>query len=85
MRVLAAALRSLQLRREIGALRLHSRKLYRRLLSRTFARELDAVMTLLTEERVVGVPRCRCSDTVGGSPLISSICGTKESVGVRRR
>ena len=37
---------------------------------------LDSVVTLPTEERVVGVPRCCCSATAGGSPSISETSGT---------
>jgi hypothetical protein len=38
--------------------------------------KLDSVVTLPTEERVVGAPRCCCSATAGGKPSIVSTCGT---------
>ena len=37
---------------------------------------LEIVVTLPTDERVVGVPRCCCSATAGGSPSIASTSGT---------
>jgi hypothetical protein len=36
----------------------------------------DSVVTLPTDERVVGEPRCCCSATAGGSPLMESTSGT---------
>jgi hypothetical protein len=36
----------------------------------------DSVVTLPTDERVVGDPRCCCSATAGGSPSIESTSGT---------
>ena len=36
----------------------------------------DSVVTLPTDERVVGEPRCCCSATAGGRPSISSTSGT---------
>ncbi len=38
--------------------------------------ELDRVLTLPTDERVVLAPRCCCSATAGGKPLMSSTSGT---------
>jgi hypothetical protein len=37
---------------------------------------LESVVTLPTEEREVGEPRCCWSATAGGSPSISSTSGT---------
>ena len=39
-------------------------------------RRFDSVVTLPTEERVVGVPRCCWSATAGGRSSISSTSGT---------
>ena len=36
----------------------------------------DSVVTLPTDERVVGDPRCCCRATAGGKPSISSTSGT---------
>ena len=36
----------------------------------------ESVVTLPTDERVVGEPRCCCSATAGGRPSISSTSGT---------
>jgi hypothetical protein len=36
----------------------------------------DSVVTLPTEERVPGVPRCCCKATAGGSPSMASTAGT---------
>ena len=51
-------------------------------------RRFDSVVTLPTDERVVGVPRCCCSATAGGSPSMSSTSGTrhlmKQTAGIRR-
>ena len=38
--------------------------------------EFDKVLTLPTEERVVGEPRCCCKATAGGRPTMSSTSGT---------
>ncbi len=37
---------------------------------------LDSVVTLPTEERVLGVPRCCCKATAGGRPSMESTSGT---------
>ncbi len=37
---------------------------------------LDSVVTLPTEERVLGVPRCCCKATAGGNPSMESTSGT---------
>ena len=37
---------------------------------------LDSVVTLPTDERALGVPRCCCSATAGGRPSIASTSGT---------
>ena len=37
---------------------------------------LPMVVTLPTEERAVGVPRCCCRATAGGRPSIRSTWGT---------
>ena len=37
---------------------------------------LDSVVTLPTDERAFGVPRCCCSATAGGNPSIASTSGT---------
>ncbi|WP_282456473.1 hypothetical protein [Chitinophaga sedimenti] len=37
---------------------------------------LESVVTLPTDERVVGAPLCCCRATAGGSPSISSTSGT---------
>ena len=37
---------------------------------------LESVVTLPTDERVVGEPRCCCRATAGGRPSISSTSGT---------
>lgn len=37
---------------------------------------LDRGVTLPTDERAFGVPRCCCSDTAGGRPSIESTSGT---------
>ncbi len=37
---------------------------------------LDRVVTLPTDDRADGVPRCCCSATAGGSPSIESTSGT---------
>ena len=36
----------------------------------------ESVVTLPTDERVVGAPRCCCSATAGGRPVIVSTFGT---------
>ena len=37
---------------------------------------LDNVVTLPTDDRVVGEPRCCCKATAGGSPSMESTFGT---------
>ena len=48
---------------------------------------LDSVVTLPTDERVVGEPRCCCNATAGGSPSICVDFGyrhlVKQAPGVR--
>lgn len=37
---------------------------------------LDTVVTLPTDERVLGAPRCCCKATAGGKPSMRSTSGT---------
>ncbi len=38
--------------------------------------KFESVVTLPTDERAVGEPRCCCKATAGGKPSISSTSGT---------